>query len=376
MTATALLLAAVLASAPTSFVVRNVRVFDGEQVQPARSVLVVDGTIREVGSTVNAPAEAPVADGTGKTLLPGLFDAHVHVLNPEDLKTALSYGITTELDMFTVPEVAATVKARQATGGGADEADLRSAVTLVTRPGGHGTEYGNPMATLAPGADVLAFVDARIGEGADYIKVVVDDGSAFGFSRPTLDKPALCAVIAAAHARKRLAITHIATSRGFREAVECGTDGIAHLPADPLEPGLARLAAERRVFVTPTLLMLLFHEATRAAAVQNLKTVAAAGVTILAGTDGPLPPTEPGKSLHREIELLVEAGLRPLQALAAATSSPARAFGLADRGRIAPGLRADLVLVEGDPTVDITATRRIVAVWKQGVALGRPATQP
>ena len=376
MTTPALLLAALLASAPASFVVRNVRVFDGKQVRPARSVLVVDGTIREVERTVSAPVDARVVDGTGKTLLPGLLDAHVHVLNPEDLKAALSFGITTELDMFTLQEVAATVKARQAAGGGADEADLLSAVTLVTRPGGHGTEYGNPMATLAPGADVQAFVDARIAEGADYIKVVVDDGSAFGFSRPTLDKPTLCAVIAAAHARKKLATTHIATSKDFRDAVECGTDGIAHLPAGPLEPGLARLAAERRVFVTPTLLMLLFHEATRAAAVQNVKAVAAAGVTILAGTDGPLPPTEPGKSLHREIELLVEAALTPLQALAAATSAPASAFGLTDRGRIAPGLRADLVLVEGDPTVDITATRRIVAVWKRGVALDRPATNP
>jgi imidazolonepropionase-like amidohydrolase len=122
--------------------------------------------------------------------------------------------------------------------------------------------------------------------------------------------------------------------------------------------------------------MLLFHEPTRASAVQNVKAVSAAGVTILAGTDGPLPPTEPGKSLHRELELLVEAGLTPLQALAAATSAPARAFGLPDRGRIAPGLRADLVLVDGDPTVDITATRRIVAVWKRGVALERSGTKP
>jgi imidazolonepropionase-like amidohydrolase len=376
MTATGLLLAAVLASAPASFVVRNVRVFDGERMRPAHSVLVVDGTIRDVGPMVKATAETPVVDGKGRTLLPGLLDSHIHVLNPEDLKAALAFGITTELDMFTLKEVAAAVKARQAAGGGVDEADFRSAVTLVTRPGGHGTEYGNEMATLAPGDDPQAFVDARIAEGSDYIKVIVDDGSAFGFSRPTFDKPTLCAVIAAVHARRKLAITHIATSKDFRAAVECGTDGIAHLPADPLDPGLARLAAERRVFVTPTLLMLLFHDATRAAAVQNVKAASAAGVLILAGTDGPLPPTEPGRSLHRELELLVEAGLTPLQALAAATSAPARAFGLTDRGRIAPGLRADLLLVEGDPTVDITATRRIVGVWKRGIALDRPATGP
>jgi hypothetical protein len=75
--------------------------------------------------------------------------------------------------------------------------------------------------------------------------------------------------------------------------------------------------------------------------------------------------------MHRELELLVKAGMTPVQALAAATSAPAAAFRLADRGRIAPGLRADLLLVEGDPSADITATRAIAGVWKQGVRFDR-----
>jgi hypothetical protein len=75
--------------------------------------------------------------------------------------------------------------------------------------------------------------------------------------------------------------------------------------------------------------------------------------------------------MHREIELLVGAGLTPVEALAAATSAPARAFSLADRGRIAPGMRADLLLVNGDPTRDVTATRAIVGVWKGGVPVDR-----
>jgi imidazolonepropionase-like amidohydrolase len=71
--------------------------------------------------------------------------------------------------------------------------------------------------------------------------------------------------------------------------------------------------------------------------------------------------------MHRELLLLTEAGLSAEEALAAATSVPARHFGLTDRGRIAPGLRADLVLVDGDPTRDITATRAIADVWRRGV---------
>ena len=91
----------------------------------------------------------------------------------------------------------------------------------------------------------------------------------------------------------------------------------------------------------------------------------------MAGTDVFNAGTAFGASLHHELELLVEAGLTPLQALAAATAVPAEAFRLRDRGRIATGLRADLVLVGGDPLTDITATRSIVAVWKAGQAFDR-----
>jgi imidazolonepropionase-like amidohydrolase len=96
-----------------------------------------------------------------------------------------------------------------------------------------------------------------------------------------------------------------------------------------------------------------------------------AGVRILAGTDAPAPGLAHGPSLHRELELLVLSGLTPSEALASATSEPARAFGFHDRGRIAEGLRADLLLVDGDPTVDIRATRDIVGVWKLGVQYAR-----
>src|SRR5437764_1217104 len=95
------------------------------------------------------------------------------------------------------------------------------------------------------------------------------------------------------------------------------------------------------------------------------------GVPILTGTDAGNPGTAPGASLHGELEYLVEAGLTPFQALVTATSATATAFRLPDRGRIAPGLRADLVLVNGDPTGDIRATRDIHEIWKAGVPLDR-----
>ena len=102
----------------------------------------------------------------------------------------------------------------------------------------------------------------------------------------------------------------------------------------------------------------------------------AAEVPLLAGTDTGLPTASfgvlgYGAALHGELQLLVEAGMTPVQALAAATSVPARIFGFTDRGRILPGMRADLVLVEGDPTHDILAVRNIAAGWKQGMSVQR-----
>ena len=100
---------------------------------------------------------------------------------------------------------------------------------------------------------------------------------------------------------------------------------------------------------------------------QAVRDLLAAHVPILAGTDSPNPGTAHGVSIHRELELLVRSGMTPNEALTAATSVPASVFHLDDRGEIAPGKRADLLLVKGDPTTDITATRDIVSVWKIGV---------
>jgi len=99
-------------------------------------------------------------------------------------------------------------------------------------------------------------------------------------------------------------------------------------------------------------------------------------VPLLAGTDTPGPGTTYGASVHKEMEHLVNAGLTPTSALAAATSATARAFRLTDRGRIKAGMRADLLLVNGDPTKEIRDTRHIVAVWKRGVRAVVPAKAP
>ena len=108
-----------------------------------------------------------------------------------------------------------------------------------------------------------------------------------------------------------------------------------------------------------------------AVAMAHTRAAYLAGVTILAGTDAPNPTTAFGISLHQEMELLVEAGLTPSEALSAASAKVARFFGISDRGTIAVGRRADLLLVRGDPTKDITASRNIIGVWKNGSLISR-----
>ncbi|HEX6053866.1 MAG TPA: amidohydrolase family protein [Gemmatimonadaceae bacterium] len=388
--------------------IRDVRLFDGERVVPRASVLVRDGRIARVAPTIQAPTGVHVVDGAGKTLIPGLIDAHTHTWG-NALRDAAVLGVTTMLDMFTEPKSASDMRRLDGTPAGRNVADFRSAGVLVTAPKGHGTEYGIPIPTITSPGEAQAFVDARLGEGSDYIKIVYDDGRAYGLRVATIDKPTMKAVIDATHARNKLAVVHIGDYASARDAIESGTDGLVHLFVDRApEPSFAKMVADRRAFVIPTLTVLesiagrkggeaLATDARVApyvgpdnvtnlkttfpgrpgsvrdfqAALTTVRQLRDAGVPILAGSDAPNPGTTHGASIHRELELLVEAGLTPVEALRAATSVPARAFSLADRGRIAPGLRADLVLVNGDPTTDILATRDIVAIWKRGLTIDR-----
>ncbi len=408
--ASLLVLCSLLRSVPAQMaekplVFRNVDVFDGSHLIRSTTVLVRGGMVRAIGKNIPIPSSAEVIDGKGKTLLPGLMDAHVHIgsYQPEQwLRDALNFGVTTELEMAG-SDTSIALRNKISAGDTKDLADLRSAGTVITVPGGHPTQMGGPpFPTLGPSDDVQAFVDARIAEGGDYIKVVYEH--AF----PTLTKQQLEDVIAAAHRRNRLVVVHVTTQRGARDAIAAGADGLAHIFADSMpEPGFAEFAAAHHVFVIPTLSVVEAASDTSlkawwqdpkvnpfippsvrsnlerkfppgfrpdlkfANAVAAVSALRRAGVSILAGTDAPAPSLAHGLSLHHELELLVRSGLTPVDALAAATSETARAFGFNDRGRIAVGRRADLLLINGDPTVNITATRDIVGVWKLGVRYSR-----
>jgi imidazolonepropionase-like amidohydrolase len=385
--------------------IQDVRVFDGEAITEHRSVLIENGKISRIGDAGLKAPKAEVIDGRGRTLLPGFFDAHVHI--PDDaapaLRQALIFGVTTQLDMFSGGERMRLMK-DAVRGDPADISDVRTAGTGATVPGGHPTQMGGaPFPTITGPDEAQAFVDARIAEGSDYIKIIHDGGPRM----PMLDNETMRALVVAAHKRGKLVVVHVLAEQQAREAIMAGADGLAHLFAgDTVAPDFGRLAASHHIFVIPTLstvalfcgrspgrsiladskLQPFVREQWRAAlnmpvdSTQQhrcngtdaaIRQLVAAGVPILAGTDAPVPGNTYGASVHAELELLVRAGLTPTQALVATTSAPAKAFHFTDRGFIRSGMRADLLLVDGDPAHDILATRNIVAIWKHGTRVRR-----
>ena len=184
--------------------------------------------------------------------MPGLIDAHTHVF-PGSLERALRFGVTTELDMFTSADLAQRLKAEQKNGGVTNRADLLSANILVTVAGGHGSEYFK-IPVYTPGSDPQAFIDARIAEGSDYIKLIYDNGSAYGLKFNTLTKSDLAALIAAAHKRGKMTVVHISTLQFARDAIDAGADGLAHIFNDVApDAGFGKFVRAHHAFVVPTL---------------------------------------------------------------------------------------------------------------------------
>ncbi|WP_328946632.1 amidohydrolase family protein [Streptomyces sp. NBC_00250] len=370
---------------PARTLIRGVRVFDGARVRERADVLVEGDRI--AAHDPARPVDVEV-DGSGRTLLPGLIDAHTHTFDGS-LAAALRHGVTTELDMFCLP---ANLRRQRALAAARDDvADLRSSGVLATAPGGHPSQlmalmadgFGDaagPFDTISRPEDAADFVATRLREGSDYLKIVIDDGSTAGTRLPVLGARTAAALVAAAHGAGLRTIAHAATATEAATALAAGVDGLAHAwweegTGAPSTEELAAQAAAQGVFVVSTL---AYAEASGggrpdrgAYAAQVVAALAAAGAPLLAGTDAtPFAPLH-GEAMHRELELLTAAGLTPPQALHAATAAPARHFGLPDRGHIAPGLRADLLLVDGDPTRDITAVRDIADVWRRGVRQAR-----
>ena len=405
----------------SSFRVINVRLFDGAKIIERTQVAVVAGTIRAVGADLREWRDLPTVDGAGSTLLPGLIDAHAHVREAGDLRQSLRFGVTTVLDMGAVVEPRLLFALRKTANASPDMSDLRLAGTFAWSEASAAfmattglMDITVPPVTTVEEAQQL--VAARHAEGADYLKIGLSGVQSAATQKPNLGQSTVAALVEAARAHGMLAIAHIEDLNDVRMALAAGVDGLAHAwRTDGADAETARRLAERKAFVVATLSppaayvrdgnsSLLadrrFSSAVTDAIREHLnrplpgppalrdtqapvrlrtqmaavRSIHEAGATLLVGTDATRDiPVAFGISLHRELELLKDAGLHPTEVLAAATANTAAAFRLQDRGRIITGRRADMLLVRGNPTVDILATRDILRVWKGGVEVDRSA---
>ncbi len=395
--------------------ITEVRLFDGESVHESMTVLFRDDRIIAVGREVDIPADAEIVDGRGRTLLPGLIDAHAHS-KPGALRAALAFGVTTEMDLGSSPEW--MDEQRRLAASRNDLADVRSSSFGMTVRGSHpsrliGGFFPNGFPVVDTVDDVAPFVRDRLAEGADIIKVLFEDNRSLNRELvPELPVEFGRAAVEEAHRHGKLAVAHVTNLACAMHAVEAGVDGIVHMFIDELPtPEFIEAMRERNGFVIPTLVTVGPLAGDRSAewvvedgridglvteewrdnlcshwgphdhghfeiGAEGTRMLWEAGVTVLIGTDAASPAakgTAHGVSVHDEMAIHVDAGIPVLEVLRAVTSRPADVYGLSDRGRIQPGKQADLLLVEGDPTSVITDSLSIEGIWRRGERFDRDA---
>ena len=387
----------------TVYLLKPAHIFDGEtaQLHDGWVVLVRGERIAAVGpaNEVKAPADAKVIDLPNTTLMPGLIEAHSHILlhpysetvwNDQVAREALSLrvaratnhlrnelmaGFTTLRDLGTEGAGYADVGLKQAVNQGIIPGPrLVVATRAIVATGSYGPKGYAPEWTVPQGAEEADGTDSlsrivrdQIGKGADWIKVYADyRWGAGGAAHATFTLEELKLAVEVAKSAGIPVAAHSTSTEGSRRAILAGVETIEH--GDGLTPELLRLMKERGVALCPTLAVASGPNIEKKKTV--FKQALEAGVTIASGSDV-------GVFAHgdnaKEIELMVAWGMPNVDALRSATSIDARVLHLEDKiGRVRTGLFADLIAVEGDPTRDISALRHVRFVMKNGTVYKQP----
>ncbi len=373
----------IAAAQPDAIAIRGARVVDGTGA-PARvgNVVIRGSRIEAVGPHATIPAGARVIRADGQTLIPGIFDLHTHLETGLDwgknLKAYLACGVTSVNDYAAYGEMFAPIRRLLSTG-----AVVGPRVNLAARistPAGHGTEggYGEFFTLIASTPEQAhAVMRSALAYHPDLIKVFTD-GWRYGFAPDltSMNVETLAAIVEDAHAAGIKVMTHTVTLGGAKIAGRAGVDVLVHGIGDAAVDAelIEILQAHHTAYVSTLAVYEPRGNRTSGARerrwnhlLENVRRLHEAGIAIGAGTDAGMPGTYHGRASLHELELLVQAGLSPLEAISAATGVDARAVGVdGERGTIAPGKLADLVLIDGRPDEHIEEIEKTARVFLGG----------
>jgi predicted amidohydrolase YtcJ len=191
------------------------------------SLLITNGNVAAIGRRLSVPRGTTVVEGNGRTLLPGLIDSHTYIRSRQDLEQSLALGVTSDISLLMDVNLFRAMKQEQQANRANERADLFSSGYAATAPGGHGTEKGLSVPTISDPKEAQMWVDNRIAEGSEFIKIIYENGGDTGQGgRQSIDRATLRALIVAAHARGKLAVVHIHSDRQAVDAIEANADGL------------------------------------------------------------------------------------------------------------------------------------------------------
>jgi imidazolonepropionase-like amidohydrolase len=411
-----LLSAGVFSQTDSFYLLKPDRVFDGETMHTNWVVLINKNKIEAAGPMMfKLPANTRIIELKGATLLPGLIEGHSHLFlhpynetswNDQVLKESRAERTARAVTHANATLMAGFTTTRDLGTEGAmyDDAGLKRAIEkgivpgprmivatrAIVAKGTYGPYFGNADIDLPQGAaevgnkeEMEKEVRTQISKGADVIKIYADYGYGInGENEPTFTAEEIAAAVAIANSGGRLVTVHSSTPEGMRRAIEAGVRSIEHGNEGTEE--IFRLMKEKGVALCPTLaaneaIAQYYYgwkkgSSTEPPRIINKRKSFAealkAGVTICMGGDvGVFPHGDNA----REMELMVEYGMRPIDVLHSATSVNADVFGYGNEiGRVKKGLFADLIAVEGDPSLDIHNIRKNIFIMKNGKIYRQP----